>query len=243
MFALIALLVLATAMSVLARVRLERKIWIAGLRACAQLAAVSLIITAALSHLIWALAFVLLMFAVAVFTSASRCGVRNKWPWVALSMIGGVGPVLAIIFGSGVTPLNGAALVPIAGIIIGNTMTGHTLFGRRTFAELRAQVGTYEAGLSIGLTRSQSISLVIEHCRADALLPTIDTTRTVGLVTLPGAFIGVLLGGGSPLEAGAAQVLVLLGILAAQFTTVTIADRLVCSGKELPADLAAKLRP
>jgi putative ABC transport system permease protein len=36
---------------------------------------------------------------------------------------------------------------------------------------------------------------------------------------LPGAFIGVLLGGGSAVEAGAAQVLVLIGLLASQTIT------------------------
>jgi putative ABC transport system permease protein len=44
----------------------------------------------------------------------------------------------------------------------------------------------------------------------------------VGLVTLPGAFVGVLLGGGTAVQAGAAQVLVLVGILAAQVVATVI---------------------
>jgi len=58
----------------------------------------------------------------------------------------------------------------------------------------------------------------------------LDQTRTVGLVTLPGAFVGVLLGGGSPLEAGAAQLLVLLGLLAAQMLAVWCVTELVARG-------------
>ena len=50
----------------------------------------------------------------------------------------------------------------------------------------------------------------------EALIPGLDQVRTAGVVTLPGAFIGVLLGGGSPAQAAAAQVLVLMGIMAAQ---------------------------
>ena len=62
-------------------------------------------------------------------------------------------------------------------------------------------------------------------------MPGLDQTRTVGLVTLPGAFIGVLLGGGTPLEAGAAQVLVLIGLLAAQAVTTATMLRLVSHGQ------------
>ena len=71
---------------------------------------------------------------------------------------------------------------------------------------------------------------------AQPLVPGLDQTRTVGLVTLPGAFVGVLLGGGTPLQAGAAQVLVLVGLLAAQTITVVVAHRLIRSARLLPDD-------
>lgn len=41
-------------------------------------------------------------------------------------------------------------------------------------------------------------------------------TRTTGLVTLPGAFVGSLAGGASPLDAARFQLAVLAGLLAAQ---------------------------
>jgi putative ABC transport system permease protein len=183
------------------------------------------------------------MFAVAVFTSAGRCGVRDRWWWVAAAMAAGVSPVLAIVFLSGTVPLGGAALIPIAGIVIGNSMTGHTLIGRKAFDKLRDSIGEYEAGLSIGLERPQVIEALIGPTRVEAIIPNLDSTRTIGLVTLPGAFVGVLLGGGTPIQAGAAQLLVSFGILAAQFITVTVAARLISSARLLPNDLHARLRP
>jgi putative ABC transport system permease protein len=57
-----------------------------------------------------------------------------------------------------------------------------------------------------------------------------DQTRTVGLVTLPGAFVGVLLGSGDPLQAAAAQVLVLIGLLAAEGVAVVTTVELVARG-------------
>jgi uncharacterized membrane protein len=80
---------------------------------------------------------------------------------------------------------------------------------------------------------------VVEPSAREALVPGIDQTRTVGLVTLPGAFIGVLLGGGTALEAGAAQVLVLVGLLAAQAATAAVVLHLVAGRRILREDLRA----
>lgn len=241
--ALIALVTLAMVVSLITRLGLTRAALWASVRAVLQLAAVSLIITVALQDLLLAAGFGVLMFSVAVFTSAGRCGVRDRWWWVAASMAAGISPVLAIVFLSGTAPLTGAALIPIAGIIIGNSMTGHTLIARKAFDKLRSSVGEYEAGLSVGLERPQVIEALIAPTRIEAIIPNLDTTRTLGLVTLPGAFVGVLLGGGSPIQAGAAQLLVSLGILAAQFVTVTVAARLISSARLLPLDLRTRLRP
>lgn len=241
--ALIVLVALTAAVSAVNRLGLSRAAVWACARAVVQLAAVSLIITAALTHLALALGFGLLMFSVAVFTSAGRCGVRDRWWWVAVAMAAGIVPVLLVVFLSGTAPLTGAALVPIAGIIIGNTMNGHTLVGRKAFDQLRNDIGAYEAGLAIGLERPWVIEAMIDRTRAEAVIPNLDSTRTVGLVTLPGAFVGVLLGGGTAIQAGAAQLLVSFGIVAAQFLTVTVAARLISSARLLPADLRARLRP
>ncbi|MDA8439623.1 MAG: ABC transporter permease [Propionibacterium sp.] len=241
--ALVLLLALAVTASVVARLGVHRTMVLAAVRAILQLGIVSFIIVAAVTHLGYAIAFAVLMFAIGVRTTAQRTGVGRAWPWSALAMACGVVPVLLIVFGSGTAPLNGMALVPLAGIVIGNMMTAHTLVGRREFAALRDGVATYEAALAIGLPRPEAIRLTTETSLPEALYPNLDATRTVGLVTLPGAFIGVLLGGGSPLQAGAAQVLVLIGIMAGQAVVVGVAHRLMMAGRLMPADLRARLRP
>jgi putative ABC transport system permease protein len=65
---------------------------------------------------------------------------------------------------------------------------------------------------------------------AQALVPPMDQTRTVGLVTLPGAFVGVLIGSGNPVQAAAAQILVLIGLLAAETVAVAVVLELVTRG-------------
>ena len=241
--ALILLLAMAVAASAVARLGVSRTMLWAGARATVQLAAVSFIVVAAVTHLLYATAFAVLMFSIGVRTTARRTGVGRAWPFSALAMACGVLPVMLIVFGSGAAPLNGKALVPLAGIVIGNMMTAHTLVGRRLFAALREGLATYEAALAIGFTRAEAIQLTTQRSVPEALYPNLDTTRTVGLVTLPGAFIGVLLGGGSPLQAGAAQILVLIGIMAGQAVVVGVAHRLMMAGRLLPPDLRERLRP
>jgi UDP-glucose/iron transport system permease protein len=62
------------------------------------------------------------------------------------------------------------------------------------------------------------------------MIPIIDQTRTVGLVTLPGAFVGMLLGGASPVEAGAVQLFVLVALLAVEAIAVVLVTEAVARG-------------
>lgn len=235
---LVLLVGLAVAASYAARLDTARETVVATGRAVVQLAAVSLVITAALQSLALALLFALLMLGVAAWTAGGRIGVaRTELPWVGLALLSGALPVLALILGSGVIPFNGPGVIPTAGIIIGNTMTAATLTGRRAFDELRAQMGSYEGGLALGMTSPAAAIEVLQPTGREALMPGIDQTRTVGLVTLPGAFVGVLLGGGTPLQAGAAQVLVLAGIVAAQAITCAVLLRLVGQARIVRTDM------
>ena len=235
------LVAVAVTASRLGRLGVERNHVTAASRAVVQLAAVSLVITAALGSIWWSLAFALLMFSVATWTSSGRIDVpRAQVPMVGAAVAAGAVPVLALILGSGVVPFNGAGLVPTAGIVIGGAMTAATLTGRRAYDELQTSFGTYEAGLAIGLPSPEAAFEVIQPSGREALTPGLDQTRTVGLVTLPGAFVGVLLGGGTPLEAGAAQIMVLIGLMAAQAITTAVLLRLVAHGRVVRRSMAGR---
>lgn len=238
---LVVLVGVAVAASRLGRLGVAREQVVAAVRAVVQLAAVSLVIAAALRSLLWSSAFVLLMFVVASLTAAGRVGVpRTQLPWVMLAVAAGAVPVLGLVLGSGVVPFNGAGVIPVAGIVIGNAMTAATLSGRRAFDEISGRFGSYEAGLALGMTSGEASYEVVAPTAREALTPGLDQTRTVGLVTLPGAFIGVLLGGGTPLEAGAAQVLVLIGVMAGQAITAAVLLRLVAAARLVRTDLAGR---
>lgn len=240
---LVALVALGTGVAAWARLPVRWEVPWAGLRGGLQLLAVSLVVGLVLRELWLAWLFIAVMFSVASITSARRTGLGFKaWTSVAIAMAAGVVPVLGLALLSGSVPWKGEAVVPLGSIIVGNMMTAHTLATRRAFAELRSNHRSYEAYLSLGFSRPQAISNVISPSLAEALIPAIDQTRTVGLVSLPGAYIGVLLGGGSPWDAATAQLLVLVGAVAGQVCTVTVARSLMSRGWLLPTDLRQSLQ-
>jgi putative ABC transport system permease protein len=204
---------------------------IAAVRAAVQLAAVSAIIVAVVRSLWLSAAFVLVMLGVAAFTSARRMTPRRSGWWAVLPIAAGAAPVVAIVLATGAVPLTGIALVPVCGIVIGGAMTATSLAGRRALDELAGRRGEYEAALSLGFLDRDAALEIARPSAAQALVPALDQTRTVGLVTLPGAFVGVLIGSGDAVQAGAAQLLVLIGLLAAESVAVLITVELVARGR------------
>jgi putative ABC transport system permease protein len=202
----------------------------ASVRAIAQLALVSLVIVAVLRSAWLTAGFVALMYAVAAVTAGRRITRHLGGAAAAVPIAAGVAPILAALLGSGLVPVKPIAVVPIAGILIGGAMTATGLAGRRALDDLQARFGEYEAALALGFTSSQARRDISRPAAAQALFPALDQTRTVGLVTLPGAFVGVLLGGGGPVQAGATQVLVLIGLLAVETVAVLVTVELVALG-------------
>jgi putative ABC transport system permease protein len=224
-----------------ARLPLGRVVLTAALRAAVQLAAVSAVLVLVLSSLGWTSLYVAGMLTVATLTAARRVGLGRSRPWTALPVAAGALPVLVLVLVSGAVPHEPQSVLPVAGILIGGAMTATAVALRRMGEELAGRTGEYEAALALGLVPRDAVLEVARGGAALALVPVLDQTRTVGLVTLPGAFVGVLLGGGTPVQAGAAQLLVLVGLLATQGLAVLVAVELVARRLALPGALRASL--
>jgi putative ABC transport system permease protein len=224
------LVVIAVAAALIGQLGVSGAVVTASVRAVVQLALVSLLIAAVL-HSWWATAgFIVLMVLVAGATSARRVSTLRLGWLVIVPIVSGAVPAGVVIVAGGTMPLNEVAMLPIAGILIGGAMTATSLAGRRALDELRVRRGEYEAALALGFLARDAALEVCRPSAGQALMPALDQTRTVGLVTLPGAFVGVLLGGGSPVQAGATQLLVLVALLAAEAIAAAVTLELVARG-------------
>lgn len=225
--------VMAVAAGAVSRFVLRGSLWAvpgAAVRAAVQLAAVATVLAAAMSRLWSSIVVLVAMFAVATVTAARRSEANHGSFWLAASLAAGMTSVIPLLLLSRVVPLTGVALVPVFGIVLGGTMTAAAVAARRALDALAQRVGEVEAALSLGMSERDSRLEVIERPLADALLPNLDQARTAGLVTLPGAFVGVLLATGSAAQAGAVQVMVLISLLLAQACGVAVTGELIARG-------------
>jgi putative ABC transport system permease protein len=202
---------------------------VAIVRATVQLGVVGLIIAAVLGSWPLTLLFVAVMVAVAAYTSGGRMrAVRRVLPLLPIAV--GALPVTSALLAIGLLPAEPISLVPTAGILIGNAMTATTLAGRRGLDALEDRRGEVEGALALGLHPRDARLLVVQPAAQLALIPGLDQTRTVGLVTLPGAFVGTLLGGATPMQAAGLQLVVLAGILASQSGATALTQELIARG-------------
>jgi putative ABC transport system permease protein len=218
---------------------------LAGFRALAQLALVAVVISQ-VGRSVWlAAGFLVVMLTVASWTSARRIGRTPVWA-AAVPILAGALPVAALLFATRVLPPDPLAVVAVVGQLIGGSMTASNLAGRRLRQELDLRGGEVEAGMALGLMPRAARTLVARPVASEALMPALDQTRTVGTVTLPGAFVGLVLGGAAPLDAGLVQLVVLVSLLAAESIAVTAAAQLteagILAGRPRVRELAPRAR-
>ncbi|MBV9820865.1 MAG: ABC transporter permease [Actinobacteria bacterium] len=232
---LVALLAIAVAVSRVGRLGRQRDLLTASLRAVLQLAFVAAALRGVFAAPWASAAVVAVMFTVATWTASRRLrGTEGALAAVLLSCGAGASVVIAIIVALPTLDRDVRTLVAASGIVVGGTMTAATLAGRHLAEGLRRRRDEVEAWLSVGATPRQAVREVARWAASEALVPALDQTRTVGLVTLPGAFIGALLGGASAVQAARFQIVVLVGLLCAETITVVLLTYLLGAPRTLP---------
>ncbi|MBC7551993.1 MAG: ABC transporter permease [Cellulomonas sp.] len=197
------------------------------LRATAQLGVVALLLRGILGAPWAAAAFLVLMLTTASWTAGARVrDLRHGRRIAALGVVVGASVTLALVVALRLVDLEVRYLVAVAGIVIGNSMTAATLAGRNFLRDARQRRDEVEAWLSLGATPTEAHCEIGREAVRESLLPTLDQTKSTGLVTLPGAFVGAIFGGASPVEAAQFQLVVLAGLALAMTTTALIVTRL-----------------
>lgn len=240
---LVLLLAIAVGVSYLGGLGRQRDLALAALRAVVQLAVVAAALRGVFAVPATSILVVAVMFSVATWTATRRLGpIRGAGRAVVLSCASGASVTIAIVVALPTLDRNVRTFVAVSGIVLGGTMTAATLAGRHLNEGLRRRRDEIEAWLSIGATPRQAVRDVARRSASEALVPGLDQTRTVGLVTLPGAFIGALLGGASAAGAARFQIVVLVGLMCAQTITVVLLMYLLGAPITLPIIEAERRR-
>jgi putative ABC transport system permease protein len=235
--------VIAALLSLRFRIGLSRDLATAALRAGVQLAAVGAAIALIFSVPLLSFAFVAVMLLTAGVTAGGRLsglpGARRRaLVAIAVPALGATG-LLLLVGAFELTPRSG---VPTAGILIGGALTAATITGRRLLESIVDEAPEIEARLCLGDRARAALEPAIRRAVTSGLIPVIDQTRNVGLVTLPGTFVGLILGGATPAEAAATQLVVLLALLAVELAAGMLLAELTQRALILPGERIAALQ-
>jgi putative ABC transport system permease protein len=206
-------------------------------RGLLQLAVLSVVLTGVITSPYWVALALLVMFGAAVLVASRRLSGANRIGMVAAAMGAGAVLAIAVVFATGALDLSARYALAIGGIVIGNTMSIATIAGRRLLELADDRWDELEGWFALGATPRQSTRSIARDAVYAALIPTTDQTKTTGLVTLPGAFVGAIFGGVSPIEAGRFQIVVLAAIMCAGAVTATTLIALLRTIRVRPARL------
>ena len=112
--------------------------------------------------------------------------------------------------------------IPIAGMLIGNSMTGISLGVNSLVNDMHNKKHLVESALMLGATPKMASKEIVDNAFDSAILPTINSMVGMGIIFLPGMMTGQILSGTSPLTSIEYQIAIMLGILGSVAFTVIL---------------------
>lgn len=216
----------ALAVSMWRRLGLERSLLWACLRALVQLLIVGWALQLIVDDddpLVFSVIWLIVMIGLAGYTTWRRAtDVPAVLPLSLVAYAASAVVTLGVLFGFGVYEVEGRTIVPLAGIVIGNSLAATVLVSRRLFASADDHRDLIEARLALGLSAADAFAPDLRESLRTALVPQIETTKAVGIIALPGAMVGLILAGADPAEAVQVQLSVMYLVLGSVATTTAV---------------------
>jgi putative ABC transport system permease protein len=221
---LAAILIIVNAIiSITLGLRLERLLLLASVRTIVQLLLIGLVLESVFAVREWymVLGLLLVMTIIAGVAAVSRMDRRYRGVYVdsivavwCSSWIVAAYALLVIM--RDVQPwYHPQYAIPLAGMILGNSLNGISLGLNRLSEQLATRRDQVEAMLTLGATRWEAARGIIRQAIHTGMIPIINSMMVVGIVSLPGMMTGQLLSGVSPLQAVRYQIVIMFLIAAA----------------------------
>ncbi|MGE7930359.1 ABC transporter permease [Lysinibacillus xylanilyticus] len=197
---------------------LEKDTLIATIRSIIQLLAVGYILKFVFDaqSYIYIFLMVALMIIVATLNARKKGkGIKGITWKIALTLIVVEFVTQGVLLGFDIVPATAQYIIPISGMMIGNSMILSVLFLNRFTSEIASHQNEIELILSLGGTPKQAIHRQLMNAIKASMIPTIESQKTIGLVQLPGMMSGQIIGGADPIQAVQFQLLIIFALLTA----------------------------
>ncbi|MDP7423016.1 MAG: iron export ABC transporter permease subunit FetB [bacterium] len=172
-------------------------------------------------NLLW----LMVMITVADISIIRGCGLRVTrfiLPLLASLIVSTAVPLGVFVFVILKRPLLLEAhyLIPLGGMILGNCLRADIIGFKTFYSSIKTREKEFRYDLARGASLHEAVRPFIRSACEAALLPTIATMATIGLVSLPGMMTGVILGGAEPMTAIKYQIAIMIAILTGTSITV-----------------------
>ncbi|KHS56914.1 MULTISPECIES: ABC transporter permease [Terrisporobacter] len=223
------LLIIPIMISYKEKLELNRDIIISMLRAIIQLLVIGYVLDFifGLDKLIYTAVLVLVMiFNAAINTRKKGFLIANQVLISFISISIGTVATLGILIGSKAIEHTPNEVIPVAGMIISNSMVAIGLSYRNLVNNFKNNSIAVEVKLSLGASIKEASAEIIRESIKISIMPTIDSAKTLGIVSLPGMMTGLILAGSSPVVAVKFQIMVTFMILSSSSIATIIATYL-----------------
>lgn len=221
------LVLVALLFSYFQKLKLEKEIIISVIRAIIQLVIVGYLLNYifGLKKPIFTTLLLLFMTFNAAYNAAKRGKtIKNGLLISFISISLGTIVTLSILVFSGAIKYEPYQIIPVSGMIISNAMVALGLCYRQLTSDFKNKREEIETKLSLGADILPSSIEIIRDSIKTGMLPTIDSAKTLGIVSLPGMMTGLILAGASPVEAIKYQIMVTFMLL----STTSISSFIAC---------------
>jgi len=209
------------------KLKLEKEIIFSAIRAVVQLVAVGYVLEYIFGFKSPIFTTLLLLFMTfnASYNAAKRGKTIKHGIMISfLSIISGTIVTLTILIISKIIAYEPFQIIPISGMIISNSMVALGLCYKQITSDFKNKREEIETKLSLGADILPSSIGIIRDSIKTGMLPTIDSAKTLGIVSLPGMMTGLILAGVSPVEAIKYQIMVTFMLL----STTSISSFIAC---------------
>ena len=214
----LALIAVAIAVSFWRRAELERDIAVAVVRSFLQLTAVGYVIQAIFdTDSLWLVVALLAgMVGFGAWTARGRAkAVPGATAPIVLALSVAAAVTLGLVIALGVFAAEPRYLVPVGGMVIGNSMTAVAVTLNRLADDMHDGRRQIEAMLALGATSQQAARATVARSLRSGMIPLVDSTKTTGIVFFPGTMVGMLVAGAEPVDAVRLQMVLLWVLLGA----------------------------
>ncbi|MEA2030594.1 MAG: iron export ABC transporter permease subunit FetB [candidate division Zixibacteria bacterium] len=223
------LVIVALAVSRFWKVRTEKDMVVGTVRSFVQLLAVGYALKYIFQSdlLIINALVILVMITIAGHTASTRVHhLRHSFSLCIIALAVGAISTLASLMIINPDWTTARYIIPLGGMITSNAMNAATLSMSRLVSDIRNNRLAIETSLSLGKSWHTATKNYRREATVTGMITILNFMKTVGLVALPGAMTGMILGGAEPLEAVLLQLVVGYMLLAATTVTSVVAVQL-----------------